>query len=66
MSTFYCPGVVFFMQPDEMDDPVHCFDELVTSVNHIAQTLHGEVRDAAHAPLSAESLQAIRHALTLS
>jgi cell division protein ZipA len=66
MSAFYCPGVVFFMQPDEMDDPVHCFDELVASVNHIAQTLHGEVRDAAHDPLSTESLQAIRHALTLS
>jgi cell division protein ZipA len=66
MDTFYCPGVVFFMQPDEMENPVHCFDELVASINHIAQTLHGEVRDAAHNPLSIESLQAIRQTLTLS
>jgi cell division protein ZipA len=63
MAEFFCPGVVFFMQPDEVDDPVHCFDQLVASINHIAHVLDGEVRDADHGLSSSQSIQAIRRTL---
>jgi len=63
MADFFCPGVVFFMQPDEVDDPVHCFDQLVASINHIAHALDGEVRDADHGLSSSQSIQAIRRTL---
>jgi len=63
MAEFFCPGVVFFMQPDEVDDPVHCFDQLVASINHIAHALDGEVRNADHGLSSSQSIQSIRRTL---
>jgi FtsZ-interacting cell division protein ZipA len=46
-----------------VDDPVHCFDQLVASINHIAHALNGEVRDADHGLSSSQSIQAIRRTL---
>ena len=64
MAEFFCPGVVFFMQPDEVDDPGQCFDQLVASINHIAHALEGEVRDADHSLSSSQSILAIRRTLS--
>ncbi len=63
MADFFCPGVVFFMQPDEVDNPVQCFDQLVASISHVAQALKGEVRDADHSLSSSQSIEAIRQTL---
>lgn len=63
MDSFRCPGIVFFMQPSELDNPLVVFDEMLDSINHLAQALNGEVRDSERQTLTIETVQAIRDKL---
>jgi cell division protein ZipA len=63
LPTFYCPGVVFFMQPGELDDARAVFDDFVETIQLLANELHGEVWDHKRQPLSDDTIAAIRFGL---
>ncbi len=63
LETYYCPGVVFFMQPGELDDAVSVFDDFVQTVVFMATELDGTVLDHEHKPLSETTVELIRRSL---
>ena len=63
LETYYCPGIVFFMQPGELDDPVSVFDDFVQTVVFMATELDGTVLDHEHQPLSEKTVDLIRRSL---
>jgi len=63
LEAYYCPGVVFFMQPGELDDPVAVFDDFVQTVVFVATELDGTVLDHEHKPLSETTVELIRRSL---
>lgn len=60
MSNFRCPGIVFFMQPDELDNPLEVFDEMLASINHLSQILNGVEWNSERQPLSEDDIKSIR------
>ncbi|TAL46194.1 MAG: cell division protein [Methylovulum sp.] len=63
MDDFYCPGVVFFMQPGVLDDAVKVFDDFLEAVNILAVELDGEVLDHDRKALTNATIQSIRQSL---
>jgi len=63
MENFYCPGLVFFMQPSMVDDPAAIFDDFVDTINLLAIELDGEVLDHQRQPLTEETVQLFRQSL---
>ncbi|MDP1666555.1 MAG: cell division protein ZipA C-terminal FtsZ-binding domain-containing protein, partial [Methylobacter sp.] len=63
MDDFYCPGVVFFMQPGVLDDAVKVFDDFLEAVNILAVELDGEVLDHDRKSLTNATIQLIRQSL---
>ncbi|MFZ2726258.1 MAG: cell division protein ZipA C-terminal FtsZ-binding domain-containing protein [Methylococcaceae bacterium] len=63
LKTFYCSGVVFFMQPSLLDDPVSVFDELIEVIGLLATDLDGKVYDNDKQLLTFETMKAIRRSL---
>ena len=54
MDNFSSPGVSLFMQLPGPQDPRMAYHLLLSTAEYLAQTLGGEVRDAARKPLSKE------------
>jgi len=63
LDTYYCPGVVFFMQPSVLDEPVMVFDDFVETAKLVAIELNGEVLDHERKPLTDATIQLIRQSL---
>lgn len=63
LESFHCPGIVFFMQPDALDDPVAVFDDYVETIRMLAIELDGNIFDHQRKPLTDDTVRAIRQSL---
>lgn len=63
LDQFYCPGIVFFMQPEALDDAPAVFDDYIETINLLAAKLDGVVLDHRRQPLTEATVQAIRQSL---
>ncbi len=63
LDQFYCPGIVFFMQPEALDDAPAVFDDYIETINLLAERLDGVVLDHRRQPLTDATVQAIRQGL---
>ena len=63
LAAFYCPGIVFFMQPGKLDNPVVVFVDFVRTFKYVATQLDGEMWDHHRELLTEETLAQIRHSL---
>lgn len=63
LEDFYCPGIVFFMQPREVDKPMAVFDDFIETIDILAEELDGVVWDNQRQPLTAETIAQFRQML---
>ncbi|MFZ2313396.1 MAG: cell division protein ZipA C-terminal FtsZ-binding domain-containing protein, partial [Methylobacter sp.] len=63
LEDFYCPGVVFFMQPGELDDAQAVFDDYIDTITAVAAQVDGIVLDHKRQLLTASTIQSIRQSL---
>jgi cell division protein ZipA len=63
LDTFFCPGIVFFMQPDALDDALAVFDDYVETIRMLSVELEGDIWDHQRKPLTEATVRAIRHSL---
>ncbi len=63
LENFYCPGIVFFMQPEALDDAPAVFDDYIETINLLAEKLDGVVLDHRRQPLTDATVQSIRQSL---
>ncbi len=63
LETFYCPGLVFFMQPAALDDAQAVFDDYVETIQLLAIELDGIILDHHREPLSDTTIQTFRQSL---
>ena len=63
LDTFYCPGLVFFMQPGALDDAQAVFDDYLDTIQLLAIELDGIILDHHREPLSEATIQSLRQGL---
>lgn len=63
LEDFYCPGIVFFMQPGELENAQAVFDDFVETIKWLASDLDGVIWDHQRQPLTDATVQAIRQSL---
>lgn len=63
LEEFYCPGIVFFMQPREVDNPAAVFDDFIQTIDMLAGELDGVRWDHQRQPLTEETIDAFRELL---
>jgi cell division protein ZipA len=63
LENFYCPGIVFFMQPEALDDAQAVFEDYIETINLLAARLDGVILDHRRQPLTEATIQAIRQSL---
>lgn len=63
VDQFYCPGLVFFMQPALVDDAVRVFDDFLEAINIVAVELDGTLLDHEKKPLTNATIKMIRQSL---
>lgn len=63
LEDFYCPGIVFFMQPEALDDAQAVFDDYVETIKLLAEQLDGVILDHRRQPLTDATVTAIRQSL---
>jgi cell division protein ZipA len=63
LEAFYTPGIIFFMQPGELEDAASVFDDFVQTAVFAAEELDGTVLDHEHKPLSERTVELIRRSL---
>ena len=63
MELFYCPGIVFFFQPDQLSNPIKVFDQFIQVISEIAVEIEGVELDHKREPLSKEVIMDIRRGL---
>lgn len=63
LENFYCPGLVFFMQPGVLDNAQEIFDDFVETLQILAIELDGTILDHKKQILSDATIQAIRLSL---
>jgi cell division protein ZipA len=63
LASFYCPGVVFFMQPAELDDAAAVFENYLETIELLAEKLDGDILDHQRQPLTSTTVQLIRQSL---
>jgi len=63
IEQFYCPGIVFYMQPREVDKPLAVFDDFVETIDLLATELDGVVWDNQRQPLTADTVEQFRQML---
>jgi cell division protein ZipA len=64
LELFSSPGIVFFIQPGELDNPLQTFDEFVQTINMLATELDGVIWDHNRQPLSDVTIQQFRESLS--
>ncbi len=60
-SSFYCPGIVFYLQPRQLDDPAAVFEDLMQTLDYLATELNGEKWDQQRQALSVEMINHYRN-----
>ena len=63
MDTFYCPGLVFFMQPGALDDAQTVFDDYIETIQLLAIELDGIILDHHRQKLTDATIQVLRQSL---
>jgi cell division protein ZipA len=63
LENFYCPGIVFYMQPRALDKPLPVFDDFIETIDTLAEELDGVVWDNQRQPLTAETIAQFRQML---
>lgn len=63
LDQFYCPGIVFYMQPREVDNPLRVFDDFMDTIDALAVELDGVVWDNQRQPLTADTIAQFRQML---
>lgn len=63
LEEYYCPGIVFYMQPRELEHPLAVFDDFVETIDILAEDLDGAVWDNQKQPLTAETIDHFRQIL---
>ena len=63
LDNFYCPGLVFFMQPGALDDAQAVFDDYLDTIQLLAIELDGTIRDHQRQPLTDATIQSLRQSL---
>jgi cell division protein ZipA len=63
VDQFYCPGLVFFMQPALLDEAVRVFDDYLEAINIVAVELDGDLLDHEKNPLTNATIKMIRQSL---
>ena len=63
VDTFYCPGLVFFMQPAALDDAQAVFDDYIETIQLLAIELDGTILDHHRQTLTDTTIQTIRQSL---
>jgi len=63
LDSFYCPGLVFFMQPGALDDAQAVFDDFIDTIQLLAVELDGIILDHHREPLSEATIQSLRQSL---
>ncbi|MEH6638439.1 MAG: cell division protein ZipA [Porticoccaceae bacterium] len=56
MDNFSSPGLTFFMVLEQTDEPLEVFDEMIISVQTIAKTLNGELKDEQRSTLTSQTI----------
>jgi len=64
LEMFNSPGIVFFIQPGELDNPLETFDEFIQTINMLATELDGVKWDHNRQPLSDETIEQLRMSLS--
>ena len=65
LEDYFCPGIVFFMQPRELDDPATVFEDFIDTIDQLADDLDGVVWDNQRQPLSDETVEKFRQCLSV-
>lgn len=60
LEDFFCPGLVFFLQPKQVEDPGTVFEDLLQTLEYLSDELDGVPWDAQRQPLSEEMIQYYR------
>lgn len=60
---YLCPGVTFFMQPNEVANAAEVFDEMIATIGQLSGLLKGDVLDQNQELLTAEVLEQIKASL---
>ena len=63
LDAFYCPGLVFFMQPGALDDAQTVFDDYIETIELLAIELDGIILDHHRQELTDATIQALRQSL---
>ena len=63
LENFYCPGLVFFMQPGVLDDAHVIFDDYIETLQILAIELNATILDHKKHVLTDATIQAIRLSL---
>ncbi len=63
LGAFYCPGLVFFMQPGALDDAQTVFDDYIETIQILAVELDGMIMDQHRQPLTDAAIQSLRQSL---
>ena len=64
LDAFSCPGLVFFLQPSELETPLPIFDDFIQTINFLATELDGVKWDHERQPLSDDTIEHFRLALS--
>ena len=63
LESFYCPGLVFFMQPGALDDAQAVFDDYIDTIQILAVELDGIIRDHQRQTLTDATIESLRQSL---
>lgn len=64
LEAFATPGLVFFMQPREVDDPLAVFEDFIETIAILAEELDGVPWDDQRQPLTDETVEEFRNRLS--
>lgn len=60
LDEYYCPGIVFYLQPRELENPLVVFDDFMDTIDSLADELDGSVLDNQKRPLTADTVEHFR------
>ncbi|TSA41926.1 MAG: cell division protein [Methylococcaceae bacterium] len=63
LDLFFCPGVVFFMQPGILDDAQKVFNDFLEAVNLVAFELDGNIIDHERKPLTNATISLLKQSI---
>jgi cell division protein ZipA len=63
LASFTCPGIVFYLQHQYLEDAQTVFDDFVDTIKTVAKELDGVIWDHQRQPLTEATIQAIRQSL---